>query len=80
MFRDTIDKGLRTGGERGKGREDVDNGDDGGDWGGGGSASNVRIEGVACSSTKLGSRLGELKGEASVGDCKKLTEPGDTGE
>lgn len=71
MFRETVVKGLRIGGEGGKGREDGDGGKDDGigwDWGGG-SASNVRIEGVACSSTKLGKRLGELKGEASVGDC-----------
>lgn len=78
MFRETVVKGLRTGGEGGKGREGGDEGDEGNDGedGGdrGGSASNARIEGVACSSTRLGNRLGELKGEASVGDCWKLNE------
>lgn len=80
MFRETVVKGLRIGIERGKGRDDGDDGgkDDGGDWGEG-SASNVRIEGVACSSTRLGKRLGELKGETSVGGCWKLIERGDTG-
>ena len=77
MFRETDVKGLRIGGEEGKGRNDGDgeDGEDGGDWGGG-SASNVRIEGVACSSTRLGNRLGELKG---VGGCWKLMELTDGG-
>ena len=84
MFRETVVKGLRTGGEGGKGRDDGNDGDDGdgGKDGGvwrGGSASNVRIEGVACNSTRLGNRLGELKGETSVGGCWKLTERGDMG-
>ena len=38
MFRETVVKGLRTGGEEGKGRDDGDDGDgrkDGRDWGGG---------------------------------------------
>jgi hypothetical protein len=84
MFRETVVKGRRTGGEGGKGRadgNDGDNGDDGKDgedWGGG-SANNVRIDGVAQSSVRLGNRLGELKGETSVSDCWKLTERGDTG-
>jgi hypothetical protein len=81
MFKETVVKGLMTGGE-GKGREgngdgnvgndgvDGDDGNDGnvgmdGEDGGGGSASNVRIEGVACSSTRLGNRF-ELKGETGV--------------
>lgn len=83
MFRETDVKGLSTGGEIGKGKNDGDDGDGGkdddGDWGGG-SASNVKIEGVAFSSTRLGNRLGELKGEAKVGDCWKLSDGGDTGE
>lgn len=97
MFRETVVKGLRTRGEEGKGRDeegkgreeegkgrdDGDGGKDDGDWVGG-SASNVRIEGGACSSTRLGNRLGELKGETSVGGgcccwCWKLAERGDTG-
>ena len=84
IFKETVVKGLRTGGEEGKGRDDGDDGDDGDsgkdgrDWGGG-CASKVRIEGVACSSTRLGNKLGELKGETNVGGGWKLVERGDTG-
>ena len=42
-------------------------------------ASNVRIQGVACRSTRLGSKLGELKGETNLGGGWKLVEVGDTG-
>ena len=35
MFRVTVVKGLRTGGEEGKGRDDGDGRKDGRDWGGG---------------------------------------------
>ena len=95
MFRETVVNGLRMGGEGGKGKDDgcgcgdvVGDDDDAKgddvvvDWGwggGGGSASNVKMEGVACNSTKLGNKLGELNGEARVGDCGKLIERGDTG-
>ena len=94
MFRETVVNGLRMGGEGGKGKDDGGGGGDVGDdddakgddddvdwgWGGGGgSASNVKMEGVACNSTKLGNKLGELNGEARVGDCGKLIERGDTG-
>lgn len=68
MFRETVVRGLRMGGYVGKGRED---GEDDEEDGGGGSASNVKIEGVACSSTRWGKRLGELKG---VKSCWNLAE------
>ena len=95
MFRETVVNGLRMGGEGGKGKDDGGGGDvvvgddddakgddvvvDWGWGGGGGSASNVKMEGVACNSTKLGNKLGELNGEARVGDCGKLIERGDMG-
>ena len=63
MFRETVVRGLRTGGRNGDGRDDC----------GAGNASNVRIEGVACSSTRLGNRMGDLNGETTAGtggdDC-----------
>lgn len=75
MFRETVVRGLRIGGV-GKGREDNGDDGDGEDSGcrGGGSASNVRIEGVACNSTRLGNRVGEVKGETTVVSCWKLAE------
>ena len=61
MFRETVVRGLRIGGKRGNGRKDGEEVGDGGEGDGGDSgASNVRIEGVACSSTRFGNRLGEL--------------------
>jgi hypothetical protein len=74
MFRETVVRGLRMGavGEEKEDKEDDEGGEDDGD--GGGRASNVKIEGVACSSTKLGSRLGELKGETAVESCWNLAE------
>ena len=81
MFREMMVRGLRTGrgvGERMRGNENDWDNDDGGDGdndgeGWGGSASNVRIKGVAWSSTRLGNKLGERKGETTVGvrdrDC-----------
>lgn len=74
MFKETVARGLEMGAV-GKGREDGNDGDgeDGGD-GGGGSVSNVKIEGVVCSSTRLGNRFGELKGETAVESCWNLAE------
>jgi hypothetical protein len=72
MFRETVASGLEMAGV-GKGREDGDDGD-GEDGDEGGSVSNVKIEGVVCSSIRLGNRLGELKGETAVESCWNLTE------
>ena len=54
---------------------------DEGGGGRGGGVSNVRIEGVACSSTRLGNKFGDLNGEEAIdGDCcRKLARRGDDG-
>lgn len=80
MFREMVVRGLTTGG----GREAMRGVGEGVDFEGG-NASNVKIEGVACSSTRLGNRLGELNGEATVGVsgedcCLKRAEQGECGE
>ena len=83
MFREMVVRGPMTGGGR-EAMRGVGEGVEGVDFEGG-NASDVKVEGVACSSTKLGNKLEELNSETTVGGsgedcCLKRARRGECGE